>query len=186
MRRSDPRRKLRVNKKSAAKRQLETAIRLWFDDDDAVSIHTLGAAAGELLHHLGRRKGKASRLQTFMSTETPAYRRRMLSAQNFFKHASRDAADKIGYLPYHGEVILYDAALTYDDLFGATPLMATFFLRMICERRTKMKNSAARLRRDGINPAILAQVNRREFLNKVLPAFAAKSVRLGTGLETRP
>jgi hypothetical protein len=40
-----------------ARRQLRTAIRLWFDDGDPVSIHTLAAAAYEILHTLARRKG---------------------------------------------------------------------------------------------------------------------------------
>jgi len=34
-----------VTKASAAKSQLETAIQLWFDDADPVSIHTLAVAA---------------------------------------------------------------------------------------------------------------------------------------------
>ena len=36
--------KLHVTKLDAARRQLETAITLWFHDGDPVSIHTLAAA----------------------------------------------------------------------------------------------------------------------------------------------
>jgi hypothetical protein len=49
--------KITVTKLDAAKRQLRTALRLWFDDGDPVSIHTLLAAAHEIIHTLYRRKG---------------------------------------------------------------------------------------------------------------------------------
>jgi hypothetical protein len=41
----------------AVRRQLCTAIRLWFEDGDPVAIHTLIAASHEVLHTLFRRKG---------------------------------------------------------------------------------------------------------------------------------
>jgi hypothetical protein len=44
---------LKVSKTDVAKRQIETAIRLWFFSGDPVSIHTLAAAAHQILHDLG-------------------------------------------------------------------------------------------------------------------------------------
>jgi len=37
--------KLKISKLDAAKRQLETAIRLYFNEADPVSVHTLAGAA---------------------------------------------------------------------------------------------------------------------------------------------
>ena len=50
-------RDLKVSKLDAAKRQLETAIRLYFSNGDPVSIHTLVAAAYAILHDVTGRKG---------------------------------------------------------------------------------------------------------------------------------
>jgi hypothetical protein len=46
-----------VTKLDAARRQLRTALRLWFHDGDPVSIHALLAAAHEIIHRLYRNKG---------------------------------------------------------------------------------------------------------------------------------
>jgi hypothetical protein len=47
----------KVSKLDAAKRQLETAIRLYFSDGDPVSIHTLTAAAYNILRDVTKQKG---------------------------------------------------------------------------------------------------------------------------------
>ena len=41
--------KLRISKIEAARRQLDSAIELWFLDKDEVSVHTLAAAAYQLV-----------------------------------------------------------------------------------------------------------------------------------------
>ena len=55
MRRHEP--KLKIDKLDAARRQLRTAIRLWFNNGDPVAIHTLVSAAHEAVHTLFRRAG---------------------------------------------------------------------------------------------------------------------------------
>jgi hypothetical protein len=45
-----------VTKLEAARRQLRTAIELWFHSGEPVSIHTLAAAAYQVVHDLNRRK----------------------------------------------------------------------------------------------------------------------------------
>src|ERR1700730_14381745 len=49
--------KIKITKLDAARRQLRIPIRLWFDDDDPIAIHTLTAAAHDIIHTLFRRKG---------------------------------------------------------------------------------------------------------------------------------
>ena len=48
---------LTVTKLDAAKRQLETAIRLWFHDAHPVSIDTLAAAALQVLVDINTKRG---------------------------------------------------------------------------------------------------------------------------------
>ena len=47
----------KVSKLDAAKWQLETAIRLYFSDSDPVSIHTVTAAAYNILRDVTKQKG---------------------------------------------------------------------------------------------------------------------------------
>ena len=81
-----------VTKIEAARRQLRSAIELWFLDGDPVSIHTLAAAAHQIIHDLNRRnKGPDMLLDTkFIKDE---YRSEFVSdiksASNFMKHADR-------------------------------------------------------------------------------------------------
>jgi hypothetical protein len=49
--------KLSITKLDAARRQLETAITLWFHDADPVSVHTLAMAAHGILRALNKKRG---------------------------------------------------------------------------------------------------------------------------------
>jgi len=57
-RQGDPRihKVITVTKASVARSQLETAIKLWFDEADLVSIHTLAVAAHDCYNALGKAK----------------------------------------------------------------------------------------------------------------------------------
>jgi hypothetical protein len=48
---------MKISKADAAQRQLDTAIELYFAESDPVAIHTLAAAAYELIRALRERKG---------------------------------------------------------------------------------------------------------------------------------
>ena len=88
-----------ITKLEAANRQLCTAIRLFFDDADAVSIHTLAGAAREIYekHCL---KSDKPRMFNFVKSGNPAYSEKELwnllnAARNFFKHPGEALADTI-------------------------------------------------------------------------------------------
>ena len=49
--------RLQISKLDAARRQLEIAVRLYFAEDDPVSIHTLTSAAYQLLSDINRALG---------------------------------------------------------------------------------------------------------------------------------
>ncbi len=46
-----------ISKVDAARRQLDTSLKLYFQNQDAISIHTLASAAQNILQDLSKRKG---------------------------------------------------------------------------------------------------------------------------------
>ena len=118
-RRIDPRiqRVITVIKASVATSQLETAIQLWFDDADPVAIHTLAVAAHDCYDALGRRAGKPSQWSKLMSAISRKDQLRSAYAQNFFKHGFKDLKKQARYMPFHGEILLFDSALCHEAIF---------------------------------------------------------------------
>ncbi len=85
---------IEVTKLDAARRQLRTAIRLWFAEDDPISIYSLGYAAHEVLHTLHRHRGGKHGL-VFDSSKTSEESQTRITRGvkrwgNFFKHAKND------------------------------------------------------------------------------------------------
>src|SRR5437899_619463 len=87
--------KITVTKLEAARRQIETAIDLWFHDGDPVSIHTLVGAAHRVVHDIAERQGSgAILLDTKRLTEwgydAQAFKKALRESETFFKHARKD------------------------------------------------------------------------------------------------
>ena len=95
-----------VKKLEAAKRQLHTAITLWFADTDAVSVHTLACAAYQIVHDINDQK-KGDELLLDSSVIRNEFRKEYLDemrkAMRFFKHADRDP-DPNGTVEFSGIV----------------------------------------------------------------------------------
>lgn len=82
-----------VKKLEAAKRQLQTAITLWFADADSVSVHTLACVTHQIIHDINAdRKGGELLLDSVVIKDEfrREYLNEMRKAMNFFKHANRD------------------------------------------------------------------------------------------------
>ena len=86
--------KTRVSKLDAARRQIHTAIRMIFSNDDPVSTHTLIGAASSIISNLveNGHSGKSwdQFAQQANNLAPSDYFRIMREAQNFFKHAKDD------------------------------------------------------------------------------------------------
>ena len=82
-----------LSKIEVARRQLGTALWLFLEDLDPVSVHTLAAAGGELAEHLAREVGSSPFmdhvLQTDATMTSGAYYRLARQHYNAFKHATR-------------------------------------------------------------------------------------------------
>src|SRR5579862_9769286 len=91
-----------VTKLDAAKRQLRAAITLWFTGGDPVAIHTLAAAAHEIVHTLFRRKGLSGLLfdsPRIRDDKRAEFARAAKAAATFFKHAQRDPDGTLEFNP---------------------------------------------------------------------------------------
>jgi hypothetical protein len=90
---------MNVTKIDAAKSQLTTAIELYFQDRDPISVHTLAMAAAEIIDRLCEAKGLQSMRAHFMSRVTPEHRKEvgnaLNKAVNFFKHASSSRPNQV-------------------------------------------------------------------------------------------
>ena len=60
--------KLHITKLAAAKRQLQAAIRLFFMEEDELSIHTIASAVYVILRDLKRRRGQSEAANAYLTT----------------------------------------------------------------------------------------------------------------------
>jgi hypothetical protein len=85
---------MRLSKFEVARRQLRSAIRLFFLESDPVSIETLAGAANGVLRGMARGRNVQSYFHD-SDLIKPDFRKEWISflheSQNFFKHAERDA-----------------------------------------------------------------------------------------------
>ena len=112
-----------INKLEAACQQLNTAISLWFNDGNAISIHTLACSAHQIVHDINRhRNGRDLLYDSLMIKDE--YRKQANSHlkqhYNFFKHADDDPAGTIEFDPIITELFLMFTSLGLE-LLGHSP-----------------------------------------------------------------
>lgn len=123
--------KFSISKIDAAKRQLESAIRLFFVHGDPISIHALACAAREILSDVCGQQGVKSLRDEILDKVIPEkreeVRRRFQKEQNFFKHADRDPGDVMEFDPEITYFDIWDACELYKKLiYEAPPLLILF------------------------------------------------------------
>jgi hypothetical protein len=169
---------LKVSKTDAAKRQLEAAIRLWFFDGDPVSIHTLAAAAHQLVHDLGKARGMGTILRDLPDVR-PEFKKEMRAAiasdENFFKHADRDPEALLDFKPVTTTYMLGDAVFTYEALTSERPpVLRAFQMWMMIQNPELIKKELrehwlAQLK--GIQP-LLSHISKQEFFTHYVTLIA--------------
>ncbi len=101
--------KEKVKKLDAAKRQLDTAIELWFNDGDPISIHTLSCSAHQIVHDINKKTGWRDLVYDTLIIKDE-YRKqwiaKMKGTYNFLKHADRDGTDSIELDPATNEFFI--------------------------------------------------------------------------------
>jgi hypothetical protein len=109
-----------VSKLDAATRQLQMAIVLYFQDADALGVHTLAGAAHAILRDLLVRRDGPSSVRARDERVQPdhhAFVTRMVNkARNFLKHANRDPNRILRFCPDWTDFLLYEAIRMYITL----------------------------------------------------------------------
>lgn len=126
------RKSLTVSKLDAAKRQLEAFIQMYFGSGDPVAMHTLAAAAYEIIRDLNRQRGGDQMLHdTIFENARPenrgVLRAKLREAQNFFKHADRDHDATLDFNPDLSEFIALDSCKKYTEITGENPTLFQVF-----------------------------------------------------------
>jgi hypothetical protein len=113
---------MRLDKEQVAVRQLDTAIRLFFSEGDAVSVHTLACAAAEVLHTILQTQGHYSWhneiIKEYPGMENEV-RQMLRRARNFFKHADKDTEEVLDFDEEDNDQVILLAILEYDELLSA-------------------------------------------------------------------
>jgi hypothetical protein len=174
---------LKVSKLDAARRQLDTAIELWFREADQISIHTLVFAAFEIIQDINKKHGNmdVTLLGLARKSVKPEQVEKAIhvwkKAMRFFKHADRDPHEILQFNPdlshsvirlsIHGLGILGERRSDFQSVFMLWAWLHTPHL-------------------EGENPFInldiqqiedLRQVEKREFLKAALLALAYARAR---------
>ena len=133
---------VKITKLNAAKRQLESAILLYFNDGDPVSIHTLSAAAYNIVRDINSsRTGEmmAKDLWKFLSTDlAKEFKQHINKAEKFFKHADKDPKGLYTLNPGWTEALLAEASRKYSELTGEYPPYLYVFLTWFVIQHRRM------------------------------------------------
>lgn len=167
-----------ITKIDAARRQTESAITMWFFDADAVSIHTLAAAAIGVLHDLGDRIGEPAMTfnpEYFREEMFEEWKKVAKKAQNFFKHADRknDPIAVHEFRPSSNEFLLSDCVDTYTRVTDErTPVMRVFWSYFMIHHPEYFQSVPTR-------PSMveLRTLSKAQFYNEVLPLVQATGAK---------
>jgi hypothetical protein len=95
------------------------AIRLFFKEEDEVSIHTLSEAAAQVLYDIGGEYDVKSILRD-SDRIRPERRREWLAvvskSRNFFKHADRDKRNVLEFKSIFNDMSILDAVTMYQTI----------------------------------------------------------------------
>ncbi len=135
---------MNITKLDAAKRQLESALLLYFNYCDPVSIHTLCAAAYNILRDVNAKRGGELMVkdmwQYLDAEKAKEFHRHVNMAENFFKHADRDSDGMYTFNPEGTEALLAEASRKYIEMTGEYPPYRHVFLTwFVVEHRNMFK-----------------------------------------------
>ena len=117
----------RISKPDAAMAQLMSAVTLWFQGGDIVSIHTLAAAAQDCFYRIAEhRKGRTPR--KFLESQSKGTQKRIADAQNFFKHGHKWLTKEVLYPVINVEFLMFDSIVCYGMVFDPLTMPATLRL----------------------------------------------------------
>lgn len=154
---------MEISKLDAAKRELETAIRLFLNYADPVSIHLLAHTTLDLLKEMGKKEGVNSIVfDTLKSMVKKHYREKFLKVisdpGNYFKHYHKKPNKSLKFNPKSTEFLIYDACMIYEGLTKEKePIFQAYiaFFRIthkeafFVEKREEIDNLISEIQNDG-------------------------------------
>jgi hypothetical protein len=165
-----------ISKLDAAKRQLETVIRIYFSNGDPVSIHTLTAAAYNILKDINKKRGGTPLLlkEQFIGFVKPEYHKlikeKLNEAENFFKHADHDHDATLKFNPEQSEFLIYEACTTYSILTGEVPPLLKVYKVWYISHHADLYEFTEDVKKEIMKciPTVLS-MSREEYYNTILP-----------------
>lgn len=128
-----------MTKQDVASSQLATAIWLWANNWDPISVHVLASAAAEIIAVLYRAKGGVPIRSAMLDGMSGEYREQIAYATseafNFMKHGSKDPSAVLKFNPGESEWVIYAACVDYLAAFGVAPPEALLFLVYMTDQR---------------------------------------------------
>lgn len=121
-----------ITKQDVASSQLATAIWLWANDWDPVSVHVLASVAAEVAGVLRRSTGgrpvQSEILISLASEFDEKFESYLKTSFNFMKHGAKDPTETLRFNPNESEWVIYHACVDYLAAFGVAPPEALLFL----------------------------------------------------------
>lgn len=177
------RQSLTISKLDAAKRQLETAIRLYFHQGEPVSIHTLIAAAYNIIRDINKIRGGAKMVikeQLFDQVKPEMHSeffKLLHNAENFFKHANRDHDATLEFNPAESELLIWDACTKYWELTGEQPPLFNIYRGWFMSTHQNLFNLPEDIQRKLAEASQLTNIGGRlDYFNMMLPVTMKSGV----------
>jgi hypothetical protein len=173
---------LTISKLDAAKRQLETVIRMYFNSGDPVAMHTLAAAGHNVVNDINEKREKVPMLFNGAMLEyvKPEYHKAVHSkiheAANFFKHADRDHDAQYDFNPDLTEFYIMDACNTYTVLTGELPPLFQIFRGWIMISHPNYFNFPTEFQQKVSSAQELLSEGRAGYFDLMLPVVMKRGV----------
>jgi len=131
----------RLSKIDAARRQLDASIRMLFNGEDILAVHTVAAAAGTIIKDIALAKfpGQSWHAGAMQVNKLDAktYFNIMNAAANFLKHANQDPEGAWHFSPTETETTIFWAVLEINHFGPKSELQDFYELWWLASHRDK-------------------------------------------------
>lgn len=183
----DPADAIHVTKMDVVHRQLRMAIRLWFDEGDPICIHTLAAAAHQIIHDINiARKGPPLLFdsKTIAKGERQKFVQGVKFDQSFFKHGDRGKAGQAKDNLFHPDsnlLFIFASLMGLQNLGEPLDDHCVAFLAWIaCYGAEAMSNAGQDALKQNIPSDVINQIrserSKREVFDILLRAMTKNSM----------
>jgi hypothetical protein len=163
---------MKITKLDAARRQLDSAISLYFDEGDEIATHSLVGAAHILIADLFSAGKQESLIHQYIRPDKRAvFERAIRRPQNFMKHADNDPDDVLDFDPHGTELLLFLNIESFRGLTGSITNPMNAFLAYAAG--TWGRTAVEALPEEAVAglTEIAAQTSKREFFQLCMKAL---------------